>query len=47
MKKDKYALSETDQQAAMALYTKMIATNDKTAIPMDFDKKDIKKHKRG
>ncbi|MES1035718.1 ribonuclease YeeF family protein [Bacillus pumilus] len=39
--KDEYALSETEQQATMALYAEMInATNDGKAIsPMNFDKK--------
>ncbi|MEZ7511915.1 T7SS effector LXG polymorphic toxin [Bacillus sp. FSL W8-0920] len=39
--KDEYALSETEQQATMALYTEMMnATNDGKAIsPMNFDKK--------
>ncbi|MFX0570128.1 T7SS effector LXG polymorphic toxin [Bacillus pumilus] len=39
--KDEYALSETEQQATMALYVEMInATNDGKAIsPMNFDKK--------
>ncbi|MDH6563636.1 putative ribonuclease toxin of YeeF-YezG toxin-antitoxin module [Bacillus sp. TBS-096] len=39
--KDEYALSETEQQAAMALYAEMMnATNDGKAIsPMNFDKK--------
>ncbi|OLP67053.1 Ribonuclease YqcG [Bacillus pumilus] len=39
--KDEYALSETDQQATMALYAEMInATNDgKSISPMNFDKK--------
>ncbi|MEH6872556.1 MULTISPECIES: T7SS effector LXG polymorphic toxin [Bacillus] len=39
--KDEYALSETEQQATMALYAEMMnATNDGTAIsPMNFDKK--------
>ncbi|WP_411810403.1 T7SS effector LXG polymorphic toxin [Bacillus safensis] len=39
--KDEYALSETEQQATMALYAEMMnATNDGKAIsPMNFDKK--------
>ncbi|WP_249117526.1 T7SS effector LXG polymorphic toxin [Bacillus safensis] len=39
--KDEYALSETEQQATMALYAEMInATNDgKSISPMNFDKK--------
>ncbi|WP_249407429.1 ribonuclease YeeF family protein [Bacillus pumilus] len=39
--KDEYALSETEQQATMALYSEMMnATNDGKAIsPMNFDKK--------
>ncbi|MCW6698850.1 T7SS effector LXG polymorphic toxin [Bacillus sp. RP12] len=39
--KDEYALSETEQQATMALYKEMMnATNDGKAIsPMNFDKK--------
>ncbi|WP_445661257.1 T7SS effector LXG polymorphic toxin [Bacillus sp. FSL M7-0558] len=39
--KDEYALSETEQQATMALYTEMMnATNDGKAIsPMNFDNK--------
>ncbi|WP_404841081.1 T7SS effector LXG polymorphic toxin [Bacillus pumilus] len=39
--KDEYALSETEQQATMALYTEMMnATNDGKAIsPMNFEKK--------
>ncbi|BBP87246.1 hypothetical protein BsIDN1_08640 [Bacillus safensis] len=43
--KDEYALSETEQQAAMALYAEMMnATNDGKAIsPMNFDKKAYQK----
>nr|WP_268876865.1 T7SS effector LXG polymorphic toxin [Bacillus altitudinis] len=39
--KDEYALSETEQQATMALYAEMMnATNDgKSISPMNFDKK--------
>ncbi|WP_429688293.1 ribonuclease YeeF family protein [Bacillus pumilus] len=39
--KDEYALSETEQQATMALYSEMMnATNDgKSISPMNFDKK--------
>ncbi|WP_374955742.1 ribonuclease YeeF family protein [Bacillus sp. NMTD17] len=39
--KDEYALSETEEQATMALYAEMInATNDgKSISPMNFDKK--------
>ncbi|WP_242730390.1 ribonuclease YeeF family protein [Bacillus altitudinis] len=39
--KDEYALSETEQQATMALYAEMMnATNDgKSITPMNFDKK--------
>ncbi|MFJ5964441.1 ribonuclease YeeF family protein [Bacillus sp. NPDC093026] len=39
--KDEYALSETEEQATMALYAEMMnATNDgKTISPMNFDKK--------
>ena len=39
--KDEYALSETEQQATMALYAEMInATNDgKSISPLNFDKK--------